>query len=105
MPRLLTGTFTTAAFDRSSFRQFGASPYRAAPKDLPSSLAQHGASRLLDTTTPLRRQSEHKTLDSAVGRIYHRTVTASFPPCLTKGGSPQLSALIGVHLRPILLFG
>jgi len=26
MPRLLTGTFTTAAFDRSSFRQLGASP-------------------------------------------------------------------------------
>src|SRR5664279_5943952 len=45
MPRLLTGTFTTAAFVRSSFRQFGASPYRAAPKDLPSSFAQHGAIR------------------------------------------------------------
>jgi len=43
MSRLLTGTFTTAAFVRSSFRQFGASPYRAAPKDLPSSFAQHGA--------------------------------------------------------------
>jgi hypothetical protein len=26
-------------------RQFGASPYKAAPKDLPSSSAQHGAIR------------------------------------------------------------
>jgi hypothetical protein len=42
-PRLLTETFTTAAFDRSSFRQFGASSYKAAPKGLPSSFAQHGA--------------------------------------------------------------
>ena len=42
-PRLLTETFTTAAFDRSSFRQFGASPYRAAPKGPRSSLVQHGA--------------------------------------------------------------
>ena len=45
MPRLLTGTFTTAAFARSSFRQFEASPYRAAPKALPSSFAQPGAIR------------------------------------------------------------
>src|ERR1019366_1592846 len=45
MPRLLTGTFTTAAFDRSSFRQFEASPYRAAPKGPPSSFAQHAAFR------------------------------------------------------------
>src|SRR5258708_34980690 len=45
MPRLLTGTFTTAAFDRSSFGQFGASPDRATPKVPPSSFAQHGAVR------------------------------------------------------------
>ena len=44
-PRLLTETFTTAAFDRSSFRQFGTSPYRATPKGPPSSSAQHGAIR------------------------------------------------------------
>src|SRR5260221_970657 len=49
MPRLLTGTFTTAAFDRSSFRQFGASPYRATPKGPPSSFAQHGAVRAFMT--------------------------------------------------------
>jgi hypothetical protein len=42
--RLLTGTFTTAAFDRSSFRQFEAPSYKVAPKDLPSSLVQHRAS-------------------------------------------------------------
>src|SRR5580698_7058043 len=45
MLRLLTGTFTTAAFDRSSFRQFGASSNKATPKDLPSSFAQHGTQR------------------------------------------------------------
>jgi len=38
-----TGTFTTAAFDRSSFRLFEASPYRAASKGPPSSFVQHGA--------------------------------------------------------------
>jgi len=54
MPRLLTGTFTTAAFVRSSFRQFGASPYRAAPKDLPSSFAQHGAIRAVRRQLLLR---------------------------------------------------
>jgi len=43
MPRLLTGTFTTAAFVRSSFRQFEASPYRAAPKGPPSSSVQQNA--------------------------------------------------------------
>ena len=31
-PRLLTMTFTTAAFDRSSSWQFEAAPYRATPK-------------------------------------------------------------------------
>jgi len=40
-PRLLTETFTTAAFDRSSFRQFAASSHKAAAKGLPSSFAQH----------------------------------------------------------------
>jgi hypothetical protein len=42
-PRLLTMTFTTAAFDRSSSWRFEASPYRAAPKGQPSSLVQHDA--------------------------------------------------------------
>ena len=51
LSRLLTITFTTAALDRSSLGQFEASSYKAAPKDLPSSLVQHDASRLLDTTT------------------------------------------------------
>ena len=53
MSRLLNGTFTTAAFDRSSFRLFEASSYKAAPKGLPSSLVQHRASwRVLDTMSP-----------------------------------------------------
>jgi hypothetical protein len=43
MSRLLTVTFTTAAFVRSSSRLFGASSYQAAPKGLPSSFAQHDA--------------------------------------------------------------
>src|ERR1700722_7494264 len=43
MSRLLTMTFTTADFVRSSSWRFGASPYRAAPKGPPSSLAQHDA--------------------------------------------------------------
>jgi len=43
MSRLLTMTFTTAAFDRSSSWQFEASSYKAAPKGRPSSLVQHSA--------------------------------------------------------------
>src|SRR6476660_4397327 len=46
-PRLLTMTFTTAAFDRSSSWQFEASSYTATPRGHPSSLA-----RLLDTIKP-----------------------------------------------------
>ena len=42
-PRLLTMTFTTAAFDRSSSWQFEASSYTATPKGHPSSLPQHDA--------------------------------------------------------------
>ena len=40
---LLTITFTTTAFDRSSLWQFEASPYRATSKGLPSSFVQHDA--------------------------------------------------------------
>jgi hypothetical protein len=43
LPRLLTMTLTTAAFDRSSSWLFEASPYKATPKGPPSSLIQHGA--------------------------------------------------------------
>ena len=31
----------------------------------------------------LHRQLDHKLLDTAKGRIYHRTVLTSFSPCLT----------------------
>jgi hypothetical protein len=41
LPRLLTITFTTAAFGRSSLWLFEVSPYSAAPKGEPSSLVQH----------------------------------------------------------------
>src|SRR5450759_3436206 len=51
-PRLLTETFTTAAFDRSSFRQFEASSHKAAPKDLPPSFVQHRAPRRVLDTIP-----------------------------------------------------
>ena len=51
--RLLTMTFTTAAFGRSRSWRFGASSCKAAPRDLPSSNAQHRApSLLLDTRNP-----------------------------------------------------
>jgi hypothetical protein len=43
IPRLLTITFTTAAFGRSSLWQFEASSYKTAPKGPPSSLVQHDA--------------------------------------------------------------
>ena len=42
-PRLLTMTFTTAEFSRSSSWRFEAFPCRTAPKGLPSSLVQHDA--------------------------------------------------------------
>src|SRR3954447_26044774 len=42
-PRLLTMTFTTADFGRSSSWRFEASSYKTAPEGLPPSLAQHDA--------------------------------------------------------------
>ncbi len=48
--RLLTVTFTTAAFDRSSSRLFEALSYKTAPRGPPSSLVQHDAFASLDTT-------------------------------------------------------
>jgi hypothetical protein len=38
--------------------------------------------------SPLHRQPDHKTLDESEERIYHRTVTAAFPSCLTRGVHP-----------------
>src|SRR3954470_1418763 len=63
-PRLLTMTFTTADFGRSSSWQFEASSCKAAPEGLPPSLAQarrlrvfltqhHGASLCPPTTSSL----------------------------------------------------
>src|SRR6266705_4837078 len=81
MPRLLTETFTTAAFDRSSFRQFEASSHKAAPKDLPSSFAQHRAfRRVLDTIPSSNRRCRFPTSGSPENsRLRH----AQVPP----GGS------------------
>jgi hypothetical protein len=39
--------------------------------------------------SPLHRQPDDKTLDRLNRRIYHRTVTASFPACLTAGVHPS----------------
>jgi hypothetical protein len=38
--------------------------------------------------SPLHRQPNNKTLDESLERIYHRTVTASFPSCLIRGVHP-----------------
>src|SRR5215467_10200841 len=45
LPRLLTMTFTTAVFGRSSSWRFGAFSYKTAPKGPPSSFVQHDADR------------------------------------------------------------
>src|SRR5262245_25869797 len=49
LPHLLTMTFTTAAFGRSSSWRFEASSYKAAPKGPPSSFVQHDADRTNDS--------------------------------------------------------
>jgi hypothetical protein len=41
--------------------------------------------------SPLHRQPDHKTVDQSQKTNYHRMVTASFPPCLTKGVHPIIS--------------
>jgi hypothetical protein len=51
--RLLTVTFTTAVFDRSSSWLFGACSYKPAPKGLPPSLVQHRAQKRAFLTQPL----------------------------------------------------
>src|SRR5262249_40451582 len=45
-----------------------------------------------------------KSLDTHPRRLYHRTVTASFPPCLTQGVHPMelcSSAPMCVSLEPL----
>ena len=49
MSRLLTTTFTTADFVRSSLRLFEAFSYKTAPKGPPSSFIQHNAQRVFLT--------------------------------------------------------
>ena len=48
--------------------------------------------------SPLHRYRQNKTMDGAEETNYHRTVSASFPPCLTEGVHPtypRSSAFIG----------
>ena len=45
--------------------------------------------------SPLHRHPQIKSVDISNGSNYHRTVTASFPSCLTRGVHP----IIGVHRR------
>ena len=59
--RLLTMTFTTAAFDRSSSWLFEACFCKPASKDLPSSPAQHHAPTSAFLTQPLLRTSRIHT--------------------------------------------
>ena len=64
---------------------------RSAPR---SSSAMSSGRLFLDrvarqqSPSPLHRQPDHKTLDESEKRNYHRTVTASFPSCLTRGVHP-----------------
>ena len=100
MPRLLTMTFTTAVFGRSSSWRFEAFPCRTAPKGPPSSLEQHDApGRLLDTTPPsCRSYSAHnKKAASRAAFFYslagcswdlHPLESAAFARRTPKGGIP-----------------
>src|ERR1035437_2711225 len=45
--------------------------------------------------SPLHRYRQNKTMDGVEETNYHRTVSASFPPCLTEGVHP----IIRVHRR------
>ena len=82
VPRLLTMTFTTAVFGRSSSWRFEAFPCRLAPKGLPSSLVQHDAFSIFLTQSPVPRKS-----------LYHAPVACTptairpvirFPPDLSQ---------------------
>jgi hypothetical protein len=63
-PRLLTRTFTTTAFDRSSFWRFEACSYKPTSKDLPSSLVQHDA-----CASSCHNLSHHRTYGSRIRRF------------------------------------
>ena len=81
--RLLTITFTTAAFDRSSLWRFEAFPYRTAPKGPPSSLVQHDAFASswhnLWLVPPLPRNCQAFRLP-AVPRVSLRFLRFAVPP-------------------------
>ena len=66
MSRLLTVTFTTAAFVRSSSRLFEASSYQTAPKGLPSSFVQHDAFASSRHTVTSKPANGTSTLDELV---------------------------------------
>ena len=96
MSRLLTVTFTTAAFVRSSSRLFEASSYQAAPKGLPSSFAQHDAfasSRHTITSKPAI-EDHFKTGQRTITwtNLFYLTGWRSGKSSLTQSG-PSSSAL------------
>jgi hypothetical protein len=66
--RLLTITFTTAAFDRSSLWLFEASPYRTAPKGPPSSFVQHDAFAWISQNAGLTPFAFYNPFDVAAGQ-------------------------------------
>src|SRR5580700_11287880 len=91
--RLLTGTFTTAAFGRSSFRPFEASPHKAAPKDLPPSFVQHYASRcVLDTSRSSNRTCPFRASGFPTGFIVDSRTRGSQVATLPPSGPPLLTA-------------
>ena len=69
---------------------------RDAKRAFPSSSAMSSGRLFLDrvarqqSPSPLHRQPHNTTMDNFDGTIYHRTVSVSYPPCLTDGGHPKV---------------
>ena len=94
----------TPGRDRAASRWTAPSPGKRTRREdrAPSHRPQMSSGRLFldrvarqQSPSPLHRYCDHKTLDGRKKTDYHRTVTASFPPCLTRGVHP----IIGVHRR------
>ena len=81
MSRLLTTTFTTADFVRSSLRLFEAFSYKTAPKGPPSSFIQHNAQRVF-----LTQPFPPPALPGFIS-ITGLSVTHNGPACLSRGAS------------------
>ena len=100
-PRLLTRTFTTTAFDRSSFWRFEACSYKPTSKDLPSSLVQHDA-----CASSCHNLAHHRTYGSRIRRFgglsgrtpFHRSVGS---PCPSPGFIPVDRVAQGQRELPV----